>query len=80
MGLPYWPFEAGEVAMAEPRCVPREPDITSWAPDACLSYAERFLAKARHHFDRGEVEPAVKRAREAIAELRAFVEPEAFDD
>lgn len=45
--------------MAEPRYVQPEPDITSWAPDACLSYAERFLAKARHHLDRGEVEPAV---------------------
>ena len=66
--------------MAQPRDVPPEPDITSRAPDACLSYAEQFLAKARHHLDRGEVEPAVTLAREAIAELRAFVEPEAFGD
>lgn len=66
--------------MSEPRYVPTEADITSWAPSVCLAYAERFVAKARHHFDRGEVEAAQKRAREAIAELRAFVEPEAFDD
>jgi hypothetical protein len=49
-----------------------EPDIASWEPDACLHYAGRFFEKARGHYDRGEFEPAAKRASEAAAELQSF--------